>query len=128
MQIRVEAAKRSPNNRRGASRGKINQDIKDAYDEDDVDIVGYLNQCYREISPYRLGIKVITTPIKWRNRGLRGEGAAREEGKMRRGVGAAEVPDKQISPGKTDNYPLWSRWSIYISVPSIFTMATRAGI
>lgn len=70
MQIRVEAAKRSPNNR-GASRGKINQDIKNACDDDDDDdVVGYLNQCYHEISPYRPGIKVITAQIKWKREAL----------------------------------------------------------
>lgn len=52
------------------------------------------------------------------------EGNRNREGKW--GVGVAEVPDKQISSGKTDNYPMWSRWSIYISVPSIFTIAARA--
>jgi len=105
MQIRVEAAKRTPNNRCGASRRKINQDIKEAGDDVDV-VVGYLNQCYHGISLNQSRIKVITAPIKW-NRGW-GLGNAT-------GVGVAEVPDKQISLGKTDNYPMWSRWSIYIS-------------
>lgn len=72
MQIRIEAAKRTPYNRRGASRGKINQDIKGAGDDVDV-VVGYLNQCYHGIPLNQSGIKVITAPIK-RDRQGRGIG------------------------------------------------------
>lgn len=94
MQIRVEAAKKTPNNRRGASRGKINQDIKEA--GDDVDVVGYLNQCYHGISLNQSRIKVITAPIKW-NRGGRGGGGDRE---MRQELGLQKCPTNRSRPEK----------------------------
>lgn len=84
--------------------GKINQDIKEepATTMSSTSL-GILINAIVESPLNQLGIKVITAPIKW-NRG--GE----DWGKCRGWeTGVAEVPDKQISPGKTDNYP--ARWS-----------------
>lgn len=98
----------------GRRGGKINQDIKRSRRDDDVNVAGYLNQCYLVESlaePARNKSDHRPDKVEW--------------GKCD-GFGAAEVPDKQISPGKTDNYPpVVEMVYLHIRAP-IFTMAPRA--